>query len=192
MSDLSVNKLIIITAPSGSGKSSIVAHLLKAIPTLKFSVSACTRSPRPNEVDGVHYHFIKPGDFEAKIQRNEFAEYEMVYPGKYYGTLKSELENAWANQHTPIVDIDVQGALRLMNHYGSQALSIFISAPSIDELRKRLEKRGTETPASLEERVQKANEEIQFANRFHVRIVNDELAKACEETTQCILDFIAS
>ena len=184
------HKIIIITAPSGSGKSTIVNFLLKHFSNLKFSVSACTRLPRLGEVNGVNYHFISVQDFETKIKEDAFAEYEMVYPGKYYGTLKSELISIWNEEKYPLVDIDVQGAIRLKQYYQKNALTIFIKAPSIEELENRLRNRGTETEESLIERISKATEELSFANHFDHIIVNDNLALACEQTQQLIASFI--
>lgn len=182
--------LVIITAPSGSGKSTIVQYLLQHIPELAFSVSACTRMPRANEHDGVNYYFISVNDFETRIQANAFAEYEMVYPGKYYGTLHSELQKIWQQQQHPLVDIDVQGALRLKNTFANRALTLFIQAPSIEELEKRLRLRGTETEASLQERLAKATEELSYASRFDAIILNDDLHTACVETAQRIRNFL--
>ncbi len=190
MTDLDSKKLIIITAPSGSGKSSIVSFLLEKYPFLSFSVSACTRSPRPNEKNGIHYYFLSLESFETKIKQEAFAEYEMVYPGKYYGTLKSELEKAWANQQIPIADIDVKGALRLIQHYGSNSLSLFIKTPTLEILRERLVARGTETALSLEERIHKAEEELSYASYFNHQIVNDNLEIACKEAEEKILSFL--
>ena len=184
------HKLIIITAPSGSGKSTIVNFLLQHFTNLKFSVSACTRLLRAGEMNGVNYHFISAQDFEMKIQEDAFAEYEMVYPGKYYGTLKSELVSIWNQEKYPLVDIDVQGAMRLKKYYQENALTIFIKAPSIEELENRLRKRGTETEESLLERISKATEELSFSNHFDHIIVNDNLALACEQTQQLITSFI--
>jgi len=183
-------KLIIITAPSGSGKTTIVNYLLKELPTLAFSVSACTRKPRANEVDGLNYHFLSLEDFTRKIANHEFAEFEMVYEGKYYGTLKAELYKIWDNDQTPLVDIDVQGALRLKRHYGSATLSIFIRTPDLETLRTRLIARGTETNESLKERVEKAVEELKFANDFDHIVVNDELQRACDEARSLITVFL--
>lgn len=183
-------KLIIITAPSGSGKTTIVSFLLKQFPQLKFSVSACTRNPRNGEIDGVNYHFISLENFETKIKEDAFAEYEMVYPGKYYGTLKSELTSTWNDEKFPLVDIDVQGAIRLKNYYNENALTIFIKAPSLEELENRLKNRGTETEESLKERISKATEELSFAQHFDYIIVNDQLEKACKETESLIASFI--
>ncbi|MGI9191539.1 MAG: guanylate kinase [Chitinophagaceae bacterium] len=185
------HKLIIITAPSGSGKSTIVRYLLQEMPDLSFSVSACTRSPRPGETHGVSYYFISVADFQQKISNGEFAEYEMVYEGKYYGTLNSELSRIWNNQQFPLVDIDVQGALRLKQYFEQKALTIFIQAPSMDELEKRLRGRGTETEASLQERLNKAREELLYADRFDTRIINDNLAMACENVARSIRQFLA-
>ena len=192
MPDISgMNKLIIITAPSGSGKSTIVRYLLQEMPDLSFSVSACTRNPRPGEINGVSYYFISVEHFKEKIESGDFAEYEMVYEGKYYGTLNSELERIWNQHQFPLVDIDVQGALRLKNYFGKQALTIFIQAPSLEELEKRLRGRGTETNDSLNERLNKAREELTYANRFDVRIINDELEKACLNVAKEIKTFLA-
>lgn len=190
MSGSTGSRLIIITAPSGSGKSTLVAYLLRSLPSLAFSVSACTRSPRAGEVNGVSYYFITVDDFKDKIDAGAFAEYEMVYEGKYYGTLNSELERIWNNQQFPLVDIDVQGALRLKAHFGEQALSIFIKAPSMAELERRLRGRGTETEESLQERLKKAADELSYADRFDECIVNDELAVACEEALSIIKRFL--
>lgn len=184
------HKIIIITAPSGSGKSTIVHYLLKQFTSLKFSVSACTRNPRAGEINGINYHFISAEEFENKIKEEAFAEYEMVYPGKYYGTLKSELNSTWNEEKFPLVDIDVHGAIRLKKYYQENALTIFIQAPSIEELENRLRNRGTETEESLKERISKATEELSYANHFDYIIVNDSLALACEQTQQLIASFI--
>lgn len=189
MSD--TQKLIIITAPSGSGKTTIVQHLLDNNPQLAFSVSACTRMPRPSETDGVDYYFLSLEKFTRKIANHEFAEFEMVYEGKYYGTLKSELQRIWDSGRTPLVDIDVQGALRLKKHYGEVALSIFVKAPSLEVLKQRLLDRGTETDVSLRERLDKAGYETSFAENFDRIIINDDLQTACTEATKEILLFLS-
>lgn len=183
-------KLIIITAPSGSGKTTIVNYLMQEFPALAFSVSACTRSPRKGEVHGVNYYFITIEEFQQHISNQDFAEYEMVYEGKYYGTLKSELHRIWDDNKFPMVDIDVQGALRLKGEYQQQALSIFIKAPSLQELEKRLRNRGTETEHSLKERLDKASEELTYAEKFDHIVVNNELEKACQEAKYVISNFI--
>lgn len=190
MSGSAGERLIIITAPSGSGKSTLVRYLLRTMPELAFSVSACTRSPRVGEEYGVSYYFISVHDFQEKINSGDFAEYEMVYEGKYYGTLNSELARIWENKQYPLVDIDVQGALRLKAKFGEHALSLFIKAPSMAELEKRLRGRGTETDDSLRERLNKAEDELTYAHRFDACIVNDQLEQACEEARAHILTFL--
>jgi guanylate kinase len=183
-------KLVIITAPSGSGKTTIVHYLLNEIPNLSFSISACTRKPRSTEQDGVNYYFLSIEDFTHKIASHEFAEFEMVYEGKYYGTLKSELNRIWNEDKFPLVDIDVQGALRLKKHYTENALSIFIKAPSLEELEHRLRNRGTETEQTLKERLDKASLELTFAEKFDHIVVNDDLEQACREVKDLIVGFI--
>ncbi len=190
MSEIENSKLVIITAPSGSGKTTIVNYLLKDNPELAFSISACTRKPREGEVNGVNYYFIPLEEFTRKIANHEFAEFEMVYEGKYYGTLKSELTRITENNQVPLVDIDVQGALRLKKHYGENALTLFIQAPSIEVLEQRLKSRGTETEQSLNERIDKAKEELKFANLFDYIIVNDDLQDACEASKDLIHEFL--
>ncbi|HNF72915.1 MAG TPA: guanylate kinase, partial [Chitinophagaceae bacterium] len=165
-------QLVIITAPSGSGKTSIVRYLLQHFPNLEFSISACTRQPRNGEEHGVNYYFLSLDEFTRKIARHEFAEFEMVYEGKYYGTLKSELERIWNKGHIPLIDIDVQGALRLKKHYGHQALTLFIQAPDLVILEQRLINRNTETPESLRERIEKASHEMSFSKYFDHIVVN--------------------
>jgi guanylate kinase len=184
------NKLIIITAPSGAGKTSITRYLMKTFPQLAFSVSAATRSPRGNEQNGVDYHFMSTGDFKNKIRLNEFVEWEMVYEGKYYGTLKNELEKIWKENKIPVLDIDVKGAIHVQQQYPQSSLSLFIQAPSIEELKRRLESRGTETAASLAARVSKASFELSFKDQFDKIITNDELQRACEEASAVVADFI--
>ena len=186
----SQNKLIIITAPSGAGKTSITRFLLNKYPLLSFSISAATRSPRAGEKDGVDYHFISEADFKQKITQNAFIEWEMVYEGKYYGTLHAELERIWSLGKTPMLDIDVQGAIHVQEQFQGNCLSIFIEPPSVEELKRRLESRGTETPETLATRVNKASYEISFNHMFHVCIVNNELDKACSETETVIKDFL--
>jgi guanylate kinase len=190
MNESENHKLVIITAPSGSGKTTIVNFLLKDNPELAFSISACTRKPREGEVNGVNYYFIPLEEFTRKIANHEFAEFEMVYEGKYYGTLKSELNRIIENNQVPLVDIDVQGALRLKKHYGENALTLFIQAPSIEVLEQRLKSRGTETEQSLAERIDKAKEELKFANLFDYIIVNDDLQDSCEASKDLIHEFL--
>ncbi len=185
-----LNKLIIITAPSGAGKTSITKHLMKTFPQLAFSVSAATRSPRGTEKDGVDYHFISTEDFKYKIQHEEFVEWEMVYEGKYYGTLKSEMERIWQQNKIPVLDIDVKGAIHVQQQYPETSLSLFIQAPSVDELKKRLESRGTETAESLAARVNKAAYELSFKDQFNKLIINDQLERACAEAAGIVSDFI--
>jgi guanylate kinase len=184
------HKIIIITAPSGAGKTSITRYLLAKYPNLAFSVSAATRSPRGNEVNGVDYHFMPVTDFQHKIQNNEFVEWEMVYEGKYYGTLKSELERIWADNKVPVLDIDVKGAIHVQQQFPQTALSLFIEPPSVQELKRRLSGRGTETEESLQARVNKAAYEISFKHHFNLVIVNDDLNKACVKAENAILEFL--
>lgn len=189
----SFNKIIIITAPSGAGKTSITKHLLKSFPgRLAFSISAATRQKRDYEKDGVDYYFISVDDFKKKIRGKEFAEWEMVYEGKYYGTLKSELKRIWNEGKIPLLDVDVKGALHVQRQYPEQSLSIFVEPPSVEELKKRLESRGSETPESIETRVSKAAYEISFRDEFNEVIVNDDLAKACQETEDIVRKFMES
>ncbi len=183
-------KLIILTAPSGSGKTSITRYLISKYPRLCFSISATTRAPRGTEKDGVEYHFLSVPDFKAKIDANEFIEWEMVYEGKYYGTLKTELGRIWKENKVPMLDIDVKGAIHVQQQFAGDCLSIFIQPPSVAELRRRLEARGTETPESLETRVNKASYEMSFNHHFTKTILNEDLDKACAETEQVIKDFL--
>jgi guanylate kinase len=190
MGDDHTKKMVIITAPSGSGKTTIVNHLLAEMPQLAFSVSASTRKPREGEIDGVNYHFISLEEFTRKIAHHEFAEFEMVYEGKYYGTLKSELDRIWNEGKTPMVDIDVQGALRLKKHYGHHTLSLFIQAPDIKALEQRLRARGSESEQSLKERIDKAAEELTYSAQFDHIIINDQLELACAQAKSIIIDFL--
>ncbi|MCX6331340.1 MAG: guanylate kinase [Bacteroidetes bacterium] len=191
MSEL-VKKVIILTAPSGAGKTSIAQFLLKQLPNLSFSVSATTRAPRGTEQDGVEYHFISLAKFEGLIYQNEFLEHEMVYEGVYYGTLKSELDRIWSLGKIPVLDIDVQGALRVQKQLGDKSFSIFIKPPSIEVLKERLEKRKTETPESIQVRLDKAAFEISFSNQFNAIIENKVLEIACAETEKVITTFLNS
>jgi guanylate kinase len=185
------NKLIIITAPSGAGKTSITHHLLEQFPQLAFSVSAATRPARGKEQDGVDYYFMSTLAFQHKIQENEFVEWEMVYEGKYYGTLKNELARLWNKQQIPVLDIDVKGAIHVQQQYPGSSLSLFIEPPSVDELRRRLQSRGTETPESVQARVNKASFEISFKHQFNHIIVNDDLEKACRQACELVGAFLA-
>jgi len=184
------NKLIIITAPSGAGKTSITRYLMKNFPQLAFSISAATRQPRGNEKNGVDYHFMSTGKFKDKIQHNEFVEWEMVYEGKYYGTLKAELNRIWQQDKIPVLDIDVKGAIHVQQQYPQSSLSLFIQTPSVNELKKRLESRGTETPGSLAARVNKAAYELSFKDQFNKLITNDDLQRACTEAEGIVGEFI--
>jgi guanylate kinase len=185
-----LHKVIILTAPSGAGKTSIAAYLLKQMPQLSFSVSATTRAPRGNEKQGVEYHFISLAQFEGHIYQNDFLEYEMVYEGVYYGTLQSELTRIWNLGKIPVLDIDVKGAIRVQKQIGANCLSIFIMPPSIEILKERLENRKTETTESLEMRLDKAAYEISFGNQFNAIIQNNDLALACTETEKLITAFL--
>jgi guanylate kinase len=185
-------KILIITAPSGAGKTSITHHLMKTFPKLAFSVSATTRESRENENEGVDYYFMNIETFKHKIQQHEFAEWEMVYEGKYYGTLKSELKRIWALDKVPVLDIDVKGAIHVQQQYPENTLSIFVEPPSVDELKIRLQARGTETEDTLRARVNKAAYEISFKDQFDEVIVNAELEVACEQASKLVADFLAS
>ncbi|MFI5132991.1 MAG: guanylate kinase [Chitinophagales bacterium] len=189
----SQNKIVIITAPSGAGKTSITKHLLKTFPDkVGFSISAATRQARSYEKDKVDYYFISVEEFQDKIQHNEFVEWEMVYEGKYYGTLKSELQRIWKNNKTPLLDVDVKGAIHVQQQYPDSSLTIFIQPPSIDELKKRLQSRGTESAESLQARANKAAFELSFHDQFDKTIVNDNFERACKEAEQIVKDFISS
>ena len=182
--------LIIITAPSGAGKTSITHYLLKHFPQLAFSVSAATRTQRSNEVNGVDYYFMTLEEFQHKIQNQEFVEWEMVYEGRYYGTLKNELQRIRAKNKIPILDIDVKGAIHIQEQYPVQSLSIFVDPPSIEELKRRLVYRNTESPEALQDRLNKAAYEISFRHHFNKIIINDNLQRACEEARQVISEFL--
>jgi guanylate kinase len=189
---MQANKLIILTAPSGAGKTSITRYLLNKFQQISFSVSAATRQPRSNEQTGVDYYFITVEEFQKKIKEDAFAEWEMVYEGKYYGTLKSELQRIWNEGKTPILDIDVKGALHVQLQYPDNCLSIFIEPPSLPELKRRLESRGTENLESVQTRLNKATYEISFKHQFDIIIINDDLDKACAEAEKAVSGFLDS
>lgn len=187
---MSSKKVVIFSAPSGAGKTTLVHHLLEKGLPLEFSISACSRAPRANEQDGKDYHFLSPADFKDKIASAAFLEWEEVYEDMYYGSLKSEVERIWASGKQVIFDVDVVGGINIKNHFGEQALSIFVAPPSIDDLKSRLEGRGTETAESLQKRLGKAAEELAQKNAFDVIIINDDLATACQEVMEKVSDFL--
>lgn len=186
-----MNKVIIFSAPSGAGKSTVVNHLLNLYPQLEFSISATSRAPRGEEKHGKEYYFFSADEFRRLISEDAFVEYEEVYAGSFYGTLKSEVERIWAKGHTIIFDIDVKGGVNLKRIFGEQALSIFIQAPSIEELRRRLIGRGTDTMEAIERRVAKAGAEMEYADgKFDYILVNDALETALSEAGQVVGDFL--
>ena len=183
-------KIIIITAPSGAGKTSITRYLLGKHTNLAFSVSAATRSPRGSEKEGIDYYFMSVQEFQTRIHNKEFMEWEMVYEGKYYGTLKSEVERLWKMDKVAILDIDVKGAIHVEDQYPENSLSIFIEPPSVDELKNRLLTRGMDDEHNINTRISKANYELTFKHSFDVVVTNDNLERACAETEAAVLKFI--
>lgn len=184
---MSQGKIIVISAPSGSGKSTIINSILEeGCFDMDFSVSATNRNPRPGEEDHVHYHFLSTEEFRNAVDSGQFIEWEEVYPGRYYGTLRSEVDRMLRHGHNVILDIDVRGALNVKKIYGDTARTIFIAPPSIDELRNRLRLRGTDDDDRIEVRVGRAEYELSLADRFDACVVNDELEKAINETKELI------
>ncbi|MEY4885288.1 MAG: guanylate kinase [Bacteroidota bacterium] len=184
-------RIVIITAPSGAGKTTITRHLLDRYPDkLAFSVSAATREPRGKEVDGQDYHFMTAQRFRELIEEGAFLEWEMVYEGKYYGTLMSEVERIWTSGRAPMLDIDVKGAMRVMEQHRPICLSIFIKPPSLQELERRLRQRGTDPEDSIRMRLEKADFEMSYADRFDHVIVNDDLQTALASVESIIGDFL--
>jgi guanylate kinase len=183
-------KLIIFSAPSGAGKTTIVKHLLSKYPDkLSFSISASTREPRSNEVDGKDYYFISKEAFLHKIAHKEFVEFEEVYSGTFYGTLRSEIDRIWASGKIVIFDIDVIGGLRLKKKFGKQALAIFVQPPSLDVLIHRLRSRGTDTEEKLMERIAKADKELKYSSEFDIILENDDLSDACIQAEKLVESF---
>lgn len=184
-------KVVIFSAPSGAGKSTIVNHLLKKFPELEFSISATSRAPRGNEQDGREYYFFSAERFRQLIAEDKFVEHEEVYPGSFYGTLKSEVERIWAKGHVIVFDIDVKGGVNVKRIFGDKAFSVFIQAPSVDVLRQRLIGRGTDSAEAIEKRVAKAASEMEFAvGKFDYVLVNDDLETALAEAEKIIGKFI--
>ena len=186
-------KLIIFSAPSGSGKSTIINKLMSEYGLQgRFSISATSRKPRGSEQDGVEYYFLTEEDFRRRISEGDFLEYEEVYPGCFYGTLRSEVDRTLARGENVILDIDVQGGLNVKKIYGDRALTLFIQPPSIERLRERLERRGTDAPEVIERRLAKAETELSFAHRYDAVVVNDDLEEACRDAARVIEDFLST
>ena len=185
------NKVLIFSAPSGSGKSTIVNHILDLHPEVEFSVSATSRLPRGEEKDGVEYFFYSADIFRLLVRDDKFVEFEEVYPDRFYGTLKAEVNRIWARGHVIIFDVDVKGGVNLKKYFGDQALSVFIQAPSVEVLRERLVKRGTDSAEDIEKRVAKAAEEMTYAPRFDRVLINDDLATAFAEAEEMVGTFLA-
>ena len=184
--------MLIVSAPSGSGKSTIVQWLMKEYPELKlyFSISCTSRAPRGTEQDGVEYFFLTPEEFRQRIDNNEFLEYEEVYQDRFYGTLKAQVERQREAGQNVVFDVDVKGGINIKNYYGDEALSLFIQPPSVEELRRRLEGRATDTPEAISERLAKPEYEMTFASQFDHIIVNDDLETAKQETLQIVKAFL--
>ena len=189
---MSKGKLLIFSAPSGSGKSTIVNFLMQEHPELNmhFSISCTTRAPRGTEKNGVEYFFLTPEEFKAKIAEDAFVEYEEVYTDRFYGTLKSQVENQINNGENVVFDVDVKGGCNLKKIFGSEALSVFVQPPSVEELRRRLVGRATDAPEVIEQRLAKAEEELTYAPKFDVIIINDDLATAKADALKTIGDFL--
>ena len=185
-------KMLIVSAPSGSGKSTIVNWLMKEHPELKlyFSISCTSRAPRGTEQNGVEYFFLTPEEFRQRIENNEFLEYEEVYENRFYGTLKQQVENQRNQGQNVVFDVDVKGGVNIKKYYGDEALSMFIQPPSVEELRKRLVGRATDTQEAIEERLAKAEYELTFASQFDRIIVNDDLETAKQEALQVVKEFL--
>ena len=183
-------KVIIVSAPSGAGKTSIVRHLLEQVPELKFSISATTRPKRDYEIDGKDYYFLTPEQFKERLANDEFLEWQEVYEDQYYGSLKSEVERIWSEGQVVIFDVDVLGGLNIKKFYGDEALSVFIEPPTLEELMNRLKKRGTETEESLKKRIDKAEYELSFAPQFDRIVLNDDLATAQQEMIDLVQAFL--
>ena len=185
-------KMLIVSAPSGSGKSTIVNWLMQEHPELKlyFSISCTSRAPRGTEQNGVEYFFLTPEEFKKKIDNDEFLEYEEVYENRFYGTLKAQVERQREQGQNVVFDVDVKGGVNIKQYYGDDALSLFIQPPSVEELRRRLEGRGTDTPEAIEQRLAKASYELTFAPQFDRVIVNDDLKAAKQETLQVVEAFL--
>lgn len=181
--------IVVLTAPSGAGKTTIAHRVMEAMPTMQFSVSATTRSPRPDETDGEDYHFLTPEEFQARIEAGDLLEYEEVYPDQFYGTLRSEVENQ-SGDGPVLLDIDVNGALNVKRSFGDEALVLFIAPPSLDELKRRLKGRGTENRESLQDRLDRVEQEMEKADDCDAVVVNDELDVAVEETLTRIRRFL--
>jgi len=184
-------KLIIFSAPSGAGKSTIVHHILGCGFNLEFSVSATSRAPRGNEVHGVDYYYLTPEEFRSKIRKNEFLEYEEVYPDSFYGTLRSEVVRITGQGKNVVFDIDVLGGINIKKQYDEQALAVFVAPPSIEVLHQRLISRGTDTPEMIAKRIGKAEYELSFAPQFDKVVVNDDLEKAKKEAEKLIREFLS-
>lgn len=183
-------KMIIVSAPSGAGKTTIVKYIIENVPQLQFSISACSREKRPNEVDGKDYYFISAEEFKKKINNDEFVEWEEVYEDKFYGTLKSELERIWSLQKYVIFDVDVKGGVNIKKMYGDNALSLFIMPPSIEVLEERLRNRKTNSEDDIVQRVKKAEYELTFKSQFDKIIINDDLNVAQNEALNAVNDFL--
>ena len=183
-------KLIVLAAPSGAGKTTIVRRLLEQIPELCFSVSACTRKKRKNEIEGVDYYFISKEDFLDKIKNHEFVEWEEVYANHFYGTLKSEVERIWNDKKHVVFDIDVKGALSIKEIYGNEALTVFVKPPSIEHLHKRLLTRGSDSEENIARRVKKAEKEMIFEKLFDISLLNDDLETAVAEAEAIVRSFL--
>ena len=188
-----MGKLIIISAPSGTGKSTIISRLMAHEELrLAFSISCTSRQPRGTERDGVEYFFLSPEEFRQRIERGEFLEYEEVYAGRYYGTLKSQVERQLGMGQNVVFDVDVKGGCNIKRHYGDRALALFIQPPSMEELRRRLEGRGTDAPEVIEQRLARAEYELGFAPEFDRVVVNDDLDVAVAETEAIVREFLSS
>ncbi|MBD1398187.1 guanylate kinase [Pontibacter sp. JH31] len=184
-------KIIIFSAPSGAGKTTIVKHLLQVNPHLAFSISACTRDKRGrSEENGKDYYFITPEEFKQKIAKDEFVEWEEVYEGAFYGTLKSEIERIWKSGKHVILDVDVKGGLSIKHFYKERALAVFVKPPSVEELAKRLQARNTDSASSISSRVFKAEFELKFEDQFDKVIVNDNLEQACSRAEKLVEEFL--